>query len=150
MLLMVRLTTLNTAMITCLHTATFNSTVHGTLSFQRSTEPETYDTTIVPETISHGQTIVNNSVTDTSIASTLSSTSAVHTSVTSNPLLYVVLGAAGGILILLLIIPILCGVAYWLATGKSCHSTSTAAQVEIGMHNTNCSVTVVILYTCTL
>ena len=114
------------------YAAKFESTVEGTLSLH---QPETYDTTMVPEATSHGQTIVNNSATDTTLANALSSTSTVHTPITSNLLLYVVLGAAGGILILLLIIPILCGVAYWLATGKSCHSTSTAAQVEIGMHN---------------
>ena len=91
------------------------------------TERESYDTTTPT---ADDQTTVNESVTNSSTSIASISTSVV----TSNLLFYVILGAAGGILILLIIIPILCGVIYYLATGKSC-TTSTAVQVEIVIHS---------------
>lgn len=110
-----------------MHTDKFDLAVQGTLLRNDLTEPEIYvDITAVPEAPSDGLITVNESVRDSSTSIADISTSAV----TSNLLLYVILGAAGGILILLIIIPILCGIVYCLATGKSC-ITPTPAQVEI-------------------
>ena len=112
------------------------------------TEPDSYDTTAptaISEAISDDQTTINEAMTNSSTSIASISTSVV----TSNLLLYVVLGAAGGILILIIIIPILCGIVYCLATGKSC-TTSTAAQVEIVIHGEYgiaCSITMLIFST---
>lgn len=125
-----------------IHAAKFDSAVQGTLLQNYATEPESYDTTAstaISEAISDDQTTVNESVTNSSTSIVSISTSVV----TSGLLLYAILGAAGGILILLIIIPILCGIVYCLATGKSC-TTSTAAQVEIVIHGEYgivCSIT---------
>ena len=126
-----------------MHTAKFNSAVQGTvLQSDLTTEPEIHNdaTAAVSETISHGQAAINDSVTNTSTTIPDISTSAV----TSNLLLYVILGATGGILILLIIIPILCGIVYCLATGKSC-ITPTPAQnlIEIVFQGTYSNVGVI-------
>ena len=114
-------------------TATFNSLVQGTNTEDYITDhgSQSYATTVA----------VPNSTSQKHASSTINYTSGTNTNISianinmsvnsSNFLLYVILGAVGGIMILLFIISILCGIIYCLVKGKSSIPPSRAAEVEV-------------------